>query len=54
MGLKDIKLEERSEDEPKFNRKNKTDRRIVIMLVSILAVVILLLVAFVLIYYLVL
>lgn len=43
MLWKDVKLEKRSDDEPKFNPKNKTDRKIVftiILLVSILLVLI--------------
>ena len=43
MLWKDVKLEERSDKEPKFNPKNKTDRKIVttvIILVSVLLVLI--------------
>ena len=43
MLWKDVKLEKRSDDEPKFNPQNKTDRKIVfaiVLLVSILIVAI--------------
>ena len=42
MLYKDVKLEERAENEPKFNGKNKTDRKIlffVILSMSILLVI---------------
>ena len=44
MLWKDVKLEERNENEPKFNPKNKTDRKIVIT-ISIVVAVLLLLIA---------
>ena len=37
MLYKDVKLEKRSENEPKFNKNNKTDRKIVLTIVLILA-----------------
>ena len=33
MLYKDVKLEKRSENEPKFNKNNKTDRKIVLTIV---------------------
>ena len=43
MLYKDVKMEKRSDDEPKFNPNNKTDRKIVLT-VSILSGVLLLLI----------
>ena len=43
MLYKDVKLEKRSENEPKFNKNNKTDRKIVLTIVLILGVLLLLL-----------
>ena len=37
MLYKDVKLEKRSEDEPKFNKNNKTDRKIVLTIVILVA-----------------
>ncbi len=53
MLWKDVKLEKRSENEPKFNGKNKTDRKILITVISVVSVLILLIVGFILLYYLV-
>ena len=43
MLYKDVKLEKRSENEPKFNKNNKTDRKIVLTIVLIVSVLALLL-----------
>ena len=43
MLYKDVKLEKRSENEPKFNKNNKTDRKIVLTIVLIVGVLLLLL-----------
>ena len=51
MLYKDIKMEERPENEPKFNSKNKTDRKIVITIISVLAVLIVFVVMLIIIYY---
>lgn len=50
MIWKDVKLEERNENEPKFNPKNKTDRKIVIT-ISIVVSVLLVLIAALMIFY---
>ena len=51
MIYKDIKMEERPENEPKFNSKNKTDRKIMITIISLLAVLLVFVVMLVIIYY---
>ena len=43
MLYKDVKLEKRSENEPKFNKNNKTDRKIVLTIVLVVGVLLLLL-----------
>lgn len=43
MLYKDVKLEKRSENEPKFNKNNKTDRKIVLTIVLVVSVLALLL-----------
>ena len=43
MLYKDVKLEKRSENEPKFNKNNKTDRKIVLTIALIVGVLLLLL-----------
>lgn len=42
MLYKDVKMEKRSKDEPKFNKNNKTDRKIlftILLLVGILLLI---------------
>lgn len=51
MIYKDIKMEERPENEPKFNSKNKTDRKIMITVISVLAVLLVFVVMLIIIYY---
>lgn len=51
MIYKDIKMEERPENEPKFNGKNKTDRKIMITVISLIAVLLVLVVGFIILYY---
>ena len=51
MLYKDIKMEERPENEPKFNGKNKTDRKIVITIVSLIAVLTAIVVGLIILYY---
>ena len=43
MLYKDVKLEKRSENEPKFNKNNKTDRKIVLTIVLVVGALLLLL-----------
>ena len=43
MLYKDVKLEKRSENEPKFNKNNKTDRKIVLTIVLVVSALALLL-----------
>ena len=43
MLYKDVKLEKRSENEPKFNKNNKTDRKIVTTIILVVGVLLLLL-----------
>ena len=43
MLYKDIKLEKRGENEPKFNKNNKTDRKILLTIVLIVSVLLVLL-----------
>ena len=51
MLYKDVKMEERPENEPKFNGKNKTDRKILITVISVCAVLLVLVVTFIILYY---
>ncbi|MCR5505469.1 MAG: hypothetical protein K6F07_00520 [Bacilli bacterium] len=51
MLWKDVKLEERSDQEPKFNKNNKTDRKIVISIIIVVAVLIVILAGLIVIYY---
>lgn len=53
MLYKDVKMEKRGENEPKFNPKNKTDRKIVITMVILSVVLLILIAGFVALYYLV-
>ena len=50
MLWKDIKMEERSDDEPKFNPKNKTDRKIVLTIILLVSVLLLLIAGLITIY----
>ena len=50
MLWKDIKMEERSDDEPKFNPKNKTDRKIVFTIILLVSVLLLLIAGLITIY----
>ena len=43
MLYKNVKLEKRSENEPKFNKNNKTDRKILLTIVLIVSVLLVLL-----------
>ena len=43
MLYKDVKLEKRSDKEPKFNPKNKTDRKIVLTIVLLVSILLLVL-----------
>lgn len=43
MLYKDIKLEKRGDNEPKFNKNNKTDRKILLTIILVVSVVVLLL-----------
>ncbi|MCD8209212.1 MAG: hypothetical protein LUC31_00065 [Coprobacillus sp.] len=51
MPLRDDHLEERSEDEPKYNPHNKTDRRLLMMLLSIAFIVLVIVVTLIVCYY---
>ena len=51
MLWKDVKLEKRAENEPKFNAKNKTDRKIVTIIIITVAVLLALIAGFVCLYY---
>ena len=51
MLYKDVKLEPRSDKEPKFNPKNKTDRKILLTIILSCAVLIALIVGLIIIYY---
>lgn len=51
MLWKDVKLEERSENEPKFNPKNKTDRKIVITISIVVGVLLLIIAALLTVYF---
>ena len=43
MLYKDVKLEKRSDKEPKFNKNNKTDRKIVFTIVLLVSILLLIL-----------
>lgn len=43
MLYKDIKLEKRGENEPKFNKNNKTDRKILLVIIILVSVLLLIL-----------
>ena len=43
MLYKDVKLEKRSENEPKFNKNNKTDRKIVLTIVLVVTALVIVL-----------
>ena len=51
MLWKDVKLEERMENEPKFNPKNKTDRKILITIIVLVSVLVLLIIGLVTLYF---
>ena len=51
MLYKDVKLEQRNDKEPKFNPKNKTDRKILLTVILSCAVLIALIVGLIIIYY---
>ena len=51
MLYKDVKLEERSDKEPKFDPKNKTDRKILLTVIISCVVLIGLIVGLIIIYY---
>ena len=51
MLYKDVKLEKRSDDEPKFNPHNKTDRKIVLTVAILTGVLLLLIGVFIAIYF---
>ena len=53
MLWKDVKMEKRGENEPKFNHKNKTDRKIVFTIVLLVSILILLIAGLIALYYLV-
>ncbi len=53
MLYKDVKLEKRSENEPKFNKNNKTDRKIVLSIVIVVAGLLVLLAGAIALYFLV-
>ena len=51
MLYKDVKLEQRSDKEPKFNPKNKTDRKILLTVVISVAILLALIAGLIIIYY---
>lgn len=51
MLYKDVKMEKRGENEPKFNPKNKTDRKIVITMIILVSVLLLLIAGLIVLYY---
>ena len=51
MLYKDVKLEERGERDPKFNPKNKTDRKILLTVIISCAILIALIAGLIVIYY---
>ena len=51
MLWKDVKMEKRSDDEPKFNPQNKTDRKIVIAVIISVSVLLLILAGLIVLYY---
>ncbi|MBO4856216.1 MAG: hypothetical protein J5511_02445 [Bacilli bacterium] len=50
MLYKDVKLEKRSENEPKFNKNNKTDRKILLTIIILVSVLLVLLAGFITLY----
>lgn len=54
MLWKDVKLEKRSDKEPKFDPKNKTDRKIVFTIILLVSILLLLIAGVFLLYFLVL
>ena len=50
MLYKDVKMEKRGENEPKFNPKNKTDRRIVLTMVLLVSILLLLIAGLIVLY----
>ena len=51
MLYKDVKMEKRGENEPKFNPKNKTDRKIVATMIILVTVLLLLIAGLIVLYY---
>ena len=51
MLYKDIKMEKRSDDEPKFNSKNKTDRKILLTVIIVIAILLVILGGLIALYY---
>lgn len=51
MLYKDVKMEKRGENEPKFNPKNKTDRKIVVTMIILVTVLLLLIAGLIVLYY---
>ena len=51
MLYKDVKLEQRSDKEPKFDPKNKTDRKILLTIIISCTILIALIVGLIIIYY---
>ena len=50
MLYKDVKMEKRGENEPKFNPKNKTDRKIVFTIVLLVSILLLILAGLIVLY----
>ena len=50
MLYKDVKMEKRGENEPKFNPKNKTDRKIVLTMVLLVTILLLLIAGLIVLY----
>ena len=51
MLYKDVKLEKRSDNEPKFDPKNKTDRKIMLTVIILTSVLLLLIGVFIALYF---
>ena len=51
MLYKDVKLEKRSENEPKFDKNNKTDRKILLTIIILVSALLLLLAGFLTLYF---
>ena len=51
MLWKDVKLEKRADNEPKFDAKNKTDRKIVITIIIVVSVLLAILAGLIVLYY---